>query len=427
MDRESGEPYRRSETERGDVGNEITFPQSDAVADLSRLALQGLEFDRLLDETCLALGDLLEADYVGVFQLRPDREDLILRAGLKWPQAHIGEQTLTAIPGSQIEYTLETWKPTVVQDIREDDRFQRPELMAKAGIVSGVTVVIPAPVNPWGVIGVHATRPRAFSEHDTTFVQAMGHIPSEAVTLRRIEHEKNRYEKSNRRLEQFAYTVSHDLQEPLRMSASYLDLVKTRYGQDFDEEIHELIDHAIDGAHRGQQMVKSMLGYARVSSETEQLERVDANAVMEDVRADMAHRIAETNAEVTVDELPTVAADPRQLAQVFYNLVSNALTYHGEEPPRVHVSAERWNEGWRFSVRDEGIGIEPENADQIFEIFTQLDEDAGGGRDRAGDLPATRRTSRWPALGRKRTRRGLDVPLHDARSRHDVGALILIG
>lgn len=374
-DRESGEPYRRSDTGPSEVGAEISFPQSDVVADLSRQALQGMEFERLLDETCRALGDLLEADYIGVFQLRPDREDLILRAGLAWPEAYIGEQTLSAIEGSQTEYTLETWKPTVVHDIREDDRFQRPQLMAQAGIVSGVTVVIPAPVDPWGVIGVHATRPHAFDEHDTTFLQAMAQVPSQAVTLRQINLENEQYQKSNKRLEQFAYAVSHDLQEPLRMVSSYLGLIETRYGQDLDEEARELIGHAIDGARRGHRMVESLLGYARVASETEELEPVDANAVMEDVRADLASRIAETDAEVTVDELPTVKADPDLLAQVFRNLLVNALIYHGDEPPRVHVSAERWEEGWRFSVRDEGIGIEPEHADEIFQVFTRFGED----------------------------------------------------
>ena len=182
----------------------------------------------------------------------------------------------------------------------------------------------------------------------------------------------DRLEESNERLEHFAYAASHDLQEPLRMVSSYLQLLERRYEDDLDEEAGEYIDFAVDGADRMRAMVESLLEYSRVSTRGEPLQPISAQAVLEDVLEDLQLRIDETDATVTFDDLPTVTADPNQLSQVFRNLISNAITYSGDGAPAVHVGAERIGDEWRFSVADEGIGIPPEFHDRIFDVFEQL-------------------------------------------------------
>lgn len=177
---------------------------------------------------------------------------------------------------------------------------------------------------------------------------------------------------SNERLEQFAYATSHDLQEPLRMVSSYLQLLETRYQDDLDEDAQEFIDFAVNGADRMRAMSDSLLDYSRVTIRGESLEPTDAEAVLKDVRDDLRLRIEETDATITADELPTVTADADQLAKVFQNLLSNALIYSGDEAPQIHVSAERTGDMWRFSVADEGIGIDPEFHERIFEVFEKL-------------------------------------------------------
>ncbi|WP_339103298.1 PAS domain S-box protein [Haloterrigena salinisoli] len=192
---------------------------------------------------------------------------------------------------------------------------------------------------------------------------------------RRLEELIDRLEESNERLEQFAYAASHDLQEPLRMVSSYLQLIERRYADALDEDGREFIDFAVDGAERMRDMIDGLLAYSRVETGGDPFEPVDLNSVLEDVLADLQVRIEETGAEITVEELPRVTGDCDQLRQLFQNLVENALEYSGDETPRVHVSARRRagsDDRWEISVRDEGIGIDPDDAEEIFEVFQSL-------------------------------------------------------
>ncbi|WP_161605564.1 PAS domain-containing sensor histidine kinase [Natronorubrum sulfidifaciens] len=189
-------------------------------------------------------------------------------------------------------------------------------------------------------------------------------------------------EASNERLEQFAYAASHDLQEPLRMVSSYLRLLERRYDDALDDDGLEFLEYAVDGAERMSAMIDGLLEYSRVETRAGELEPVDLEAVFEDAREDLALRIDEQEADVTVSSLPCVRGDGNQLRQVFQNLLSNAFEYSGDEPPRVHVSAEQSGSEWIVSVRDEGIGIDPDETTRIFEVFQRLhthDEHPGTG------------------------------------------------
>ena len=193
-------------------------------------------------------------------------------------------------------------------------------------------------------------------------------------TVARLETANDELEDSNERLEQFAYAASHDLQEPLRMVTSYLTLVENRYGDDLDDDAEEFIDYAVDGAERMREMIEGLLEYSRVDTQGDPFEPVDLGAVFANVRRDLGVRIDESDATVDIDagSLPCVEGDRNQLRQLFQNLLSNALEYSGDEPPRVHVSAERRGREWAVSVADEGIGIDPADADRIFEVFQRL-------------------------------------------------------
>ncbi|RKD95675.1 sensor histidine kinase [Halopiger aswanensis] len=182
-------------------------------------------------------------------------------------------------------------------------------------------------------------------------------------------------EASNERLEQFASAVSHDLQEPLRMVTSYLELLEGRYGDELDEDGREFLDYAVNGADRMGEMIDGLLEYARVETRGESFEPVDLNAVVADVREDLQVKLDESDADLTVEDLPRVTGDRSQLRRVFQNLLENALEYSGDDPPRVHVGAEPAADGgagWIVSVRDEGIGLDPEHADRIFDLFERL-------------------------------------------------------
>ncbi|QCS41554.1 ATP-binding protein [Natrinema versiforme] len=197
---------------------------------------------------------------------------------------------------------------------------------------------------------------------------------------RRLEGLIERLETSNERLEQFAYAASHDLQEPLRMVSSYLQLIEGRYGGELDDDGEEFLQFAVDGAERMREMIDGLLEYSRVETEGDPFEPVDLNAVLDDVLDDLQLRFEESNGEVIAESLPTVEGDSGQLRQVFQNLLDNAIEYSGDGPPRITVSSERRSENaaeWEISVSDDGIGIDPEYSDQIFDVFQSYHEGEG--------------------------------------------------
>ena len=177
--------------------------------------------------------------------------------------------------------------------------------------------------------------------------------------------------RSNADLEQFAYVASHDLQEPLRMVTAYTQLLAERYRGKLDENADKFIGYAIEGAQRMQVLIQDLLAFSRVGRK-EASESVECNAVMKEVLHTLATAIQDSGAVVTHGELPAVWADRTQVAQVFQNLIGNAIKFRGKEPPVVVVLAEKANQQWRFSVSDNGIGIAAEYAENIFVVFQRL-------------------------------------------------------
>ncbi len=186
--------------------------------------------------------------------------------------------------------------------------------------------------------------------------------------------------RSNEELQQFAYVASHDLQEPLRTVASFCELLRRRYHGELGPEADEFIDFAVDGARRMQSLIRDLLDLSRITTRGRPFVPVDAAALLRETVRGLRTAIAEAGAVVELGELPTVRGDPVQLEQLFANLLGNAIKYRSERPPRIAVSAERDGAGWRFCVADNGIGIEEEFRDRIFQIFQRLHtrEEYGG-------------------------------------------------
>ena len=218
-------------------------------------------------------------------------------------------------------------------------------------------------------------------------------------------------QRSNAELRQFAYIASHDLQEPLRTVTSFVQLLARRYHGKLDAEAEEYIAYAVEGTQRMRELIQALLGYSRVGRSTKEFELTDCNRILAMTLQRLEQAIGETQAVITHDPLPTLMADPVQLGQLFQNLIENAIKYRGDAPPQIHVSAclqtgqpnpisslcrepgcfscqlqddstqpaERLNKAlatagqeWVFSVRDNGIGIQPDYFERIFMIFQRL-------------------------------------------------------
>ena len=197
------------------------------------------------------------------------------------------------------------------------------------------------------------------------------------TNLRLAEARLNRaleeLQRSNRELEQFAYVASHDLQEPLRMVSSYTQLLERRYADKLDQDARDFIHYAVDGANRMQQLIQDLLSFSRVTTKGLPQTRIQAGDALKEALANLQAAITETGAQVTHDDLPEVVADRSQLVQLFQNLIANSVKFRkSDTPPRIHVSTEQQDAGWTFSIRDNGIGIDPRYFDRIFTIFQRL-------------------------------------------------------
>ncbi len=189
----------------------------------------------------------------------------------------------------------------------------------------------------------------------------------------KVERSVGELKRSNDELQQFAYVASHDLQEPLRMVASYTQLLAKRYKGRLDADADEFIDYAVDGCNRMQGLIQDLLAYSRAGTNGKELLKISSEKALKDALANLRATIEESGAVVTNDALPAITTDDTQLALVFQNLVGNAIKYHGPEVPHVHVSANK-NGGkeWIFSVRDNGLGIDPQYFERIFILFQRL-------------------------------------------------------
>lgn len=201
-------------------------------------------------------------------------------------------------------------------------------------------------------------------------------LKAENLERLRVEEAIKRYanelERSNKELQQFAYVASHDLQEPLRMVSSFLTLLERRYGPQLDEDAKDFIHYSVDGAIRMQALINDLLEYSRVGTRGKSFTEIDLNEVMSQAKSNLKIAIKENKANIICDRLPLVYGDDTQLTQVFQNLIGNAIKFHGENTPDIYISSERNNGAYKITVKDNGIGIDPQYKERIFLIFQRL-------------------------------------------------------
>jgi PAS domain S-box-containing protein len=209
---------------------------------------------------------------------------------------------------------------------------------------------------------------------DNVIFSAFIHDISDRIRAKEeLERTAAELRRSNEELEQFAYIASHDLQEPLRMVASYTQLLERRYAAQLDDAAREFIGYAVDGARRMQGFITGLLRYSRVGTERQVMQRVDLGEVFEAAIANLRIAIEESVAKVEARDLPVVQGDTRMLTQLLQNLIGNALKFRkAGTPPLVEVWGEREGDFWRISVRDNGIGLDPQFSERVFTIFQRL-------------------------------------------------------
>jgi len=277
----------------------------------------------------------------------------------------------------------QTAAPTWFDDVRSHSDFPRSAIAAEEGLRG--TIGLPV-LQDGRVVGVMDFYSGSVEQPDeellammTTFGAQVGEYFARKEAERALElaaNELQRHaaelERSNADLEQFAYVASHDLSEPLRTVSGFVGLLAKRYEGRLDPQADEYIHFAVEGVHRMRELIDDLLAYSRVGRADQSLEPVDTGALVAQILRTLTPLSEKTGGEVSVEQLPTVQGDEWQLRQLFQNLIANAVKFDGGRPPRVAVSAVREAAGWRFSVRDHGIGVDERHAERIFKVFQRL-------------------------------------------------------
>ncbi|MDX6659998.1 MAG: hypothetical protein QOJ55_820, partial [Solirubrobacteraceae bacterium] len=338
-----------------------------------------------------AIGESMGWQVGGLWTPEPDGRHLRCRAAWYEPGAQV-----EAFRRATMELELErgeglpgrVWasgEPVWVRDAGAEANFPRGGAAAQSGLHGGIGLPLLSGGEIVGAIDFFSPQ---IQEPDPALIDLMGTIGAQlggfiqrkqaqaelAATAAELRDRAAELERSNADLEQFAYIASHDLSEPLRMVGGFAQLLQKRYEGKLDADADEFIGYTVEGVNRMQALIDDLLAFSRVGRGDRELSDVDAGFVARRALEALSAPVAETGAEVEIGELPTVRGDERELSQLFQNLISNALKFHGDEPPRVRVTAQAEAGGaeWGFAVADNGIGIEPRHAERIFKMFQRL-------------------------------------------------------
>jgi PAS domain S-box-containing protein len=277
------------------------------------------------------------------------------------------------------EYVLRTGKPLLASSEMCEELERKGEIVIIGAMpVDWIGVPLKTGDTVFGVVAVQTYSENVrLKENDKDILIFVSNQIAMAIERKRAEaalmQQTQELARSNAELQQFAYIASHDLQEPLRMVTSYLQFLERRYKGSLDEDADDFIAFAVDGAKRMQAMISALLAYSRVGTRGKSFEPTDVSAILNNALANLVVTIEENDAMVTHDDLPTVMADDVQLTQLLQNLISNGIKFHRQDTrPEVHIGAKHAAGEWIFSVHDNGIGIDPQYFERIFQIFQRL-------------------------------------------------------
>jgi light-regulated signal transduction histidine kinase (bacteriophytochrome) len=356
------------------------------MAEIGRIISSTLEIDEVYDRFAGTVRHLIDFDRIAICIIDAEHQtgSVAYEMGKEIPGRRLGE--VFPLSQSVYEHILKTRKGVLVQTEGTSEMEKRyPFLLAslRTGFRSMISVPLISKDQVIGGLNLRSFKLNTYTERDLKIAEDIGIQIAGAVANTLLFAERKRMEvalrkkteelvRSNEDLQQFAYVSSHDLQEPLRMVTSYVQLLAKRYQGKLDPDADEFIEFAVDGATRMRRLINDLLTYSRVGTRGNELAPIDSEAVFKQSLSNLRVAIEEKGATVTHEPLPTVMADDMQLGQLFQNLVGNAIKFHQEEAPQVYISAHQSNGEWVFSVRDNGIGIDPKFKESIFVIFQRL-------------------------------------------------------
>lgn len=367
--------------------------QQAAVAHLGQQALRGGDLNELLHQTTELVAEQLQADYCKVLELLPDGQALLLRSGVGWQDGLVGSAIVGTDLNSQAGYTLRSQAPVVVVDLRRETRFHGPTLLHEHQVISGIsTVIYGRDHQPFGVLGVHTTQERQFSQDDINFLQTVANVLSSAITRRqteqailqlnetleqRVQERTRQLEEVNQELEAFSYSVAHDLRAPLRSIQGFAYALIEDCGTLLNATGQDYTHRLATSAEQLDILIQDLLTYSQLGRSEVGLQPISLDAVVTGVLEEIVAEVEVTQAQIQVHPLPIVQGQRSILKQVVLNLVTNAIKFVvPNTQPVVRIWAEpieRDDSSWvRLWIEDNGIGIAAHHQNRIFGTFERL-------------------------------------------------------
>lgn len=329
---------------------------------------------QMLQSACEALVKHLGVSFARVWTLNPETQMLELQASAG-VYTHIdGDHAHIPVGKSKIGAIAELRQPYLSSDVQNDPQLDEKDWAVSQNLVAFAGYPLLVADRCVGVVAMFAQDKLAEAVLGTLslVVDAIAQGIERKRAEEALQARASELARSNEELARFAYVASHDLQEPLRMVASYTQLLARRYKGKLDQDADEFIALAVDGVTRMQELINDLLTFSRVGTQGGPLVPMNLGDALSAALHNLRGAIESSGAEVTADALPRVRANHRQMVQLFQNLIGNGIKFHGEAPPRIHVAAEHCGSEWQIAVRDNGIGIDPELWDRVFVVFARL-------------------------------------------------------
>lgn len=358
---------------------QISVEFAPLLAQIGRIMTSSEDIDEVYDRFTEAVTSVIPADRLSIVVVDSEARQQKARyyAGMDVPLATL--DVWRPLEGQVIETVVLSQAPQIVDEsnvaavLAESPRLQD-------GIAAGLRTWMDVPVileqTVVAVMRFMSRTPNAYGARSKALAELIAAQVAGAVanaqSIESLLATQAELARSNAELEQFAYVASHDLQEPLRMVASYVGLLERRYRGRLDSDADDFIEFAVDGARRMQALLNGLLDLSRVGTRGRDLEPTESEAALRDALMNLEQAIGEVGAEVSHEPLPPVLGDRMQLTQLFQNLMSNAIKFNTSGTPRVAVTANRSGAMWEFAVADNGIGIDPAHFDRIFQVFQRL-------------------------------------------------------
>jgi PAS domain S-box-containing protein len=377
-----------TERKRAEAGLQARAHQQAAVVTLGLHALAESDFEVVLAQSVRLVAETLDVEYCEVLACVREDNTLLLRAGVGWADGLVGHGTLGMDLESQAGYALLSGEPVVVDDMRTETRFNGLLLLHDYGVVSGMSVTIPTSDDPYGVLGVHTTRRRAFTQDDVHFLQAIAHVLSTAIErarreeLRRhsaaLEEQNRRIAEASRLKSGFLANMSHELRTPLNAIMGFAELLYDGKIDPVTADQKEFLGDILSSSRHLLQIINDVLDISKIEAGKIDLhpEQIDVAQLVAEVQAIVRTLVAQKRLRVTTEIDPAVGTlilDPARLKQVLYNYLSNAIKFTDAGGAiTIAISAEG-SDRFCLAVQDTGCGIQPADLTRLFSEFEQLD------------------------------------------------------